>query len=249
MKLGFLGVGHLATSLLAGLRRADWPLDEITLAPRGQAQTLAAAQGYQVARDNSDLVATSEVVLLAVRPDDAAPALRGLPWRRDHLILSACAGVTLATLQAAAPKARIIRIMPITAAELGASPTLVFPDEDALHPLLSAFGSVIALRDENEFEVATVAAAIYGWVQVLISTGADWSGDNGLDPVTARQLIAETFVAAGRMIAEQDAPMAELLHTLVTPGGITEAGLETLETADVPKVWRAACDCVLSRLK
>ena len=49
-----------------------------------------------------------------------------------------------------------------------------------------------------------------------------------MDPAAARELTARTFVAAGRMISEQDAPIDELIRTLATPGGITEAGLNTL---------------------
>lgn len=248
MKLGIIGVGHLATSILTGLARAGWTAGDICLSPRGHGPELARRDGYVLAQDNRDLVRRCELVLLAVRPTDAAGAVEGLPWRKGQALLSACAGVSRAAIRAALP-ATIVRIMPITASELGASPTLVFPRTDAALPFLDALGSAIELDSEDQFDTATVSAAIYGWAQHLIIAGAEWSVAQGLDPHTARQLAARTFVAAGRMQAEQDAPMQDVLASLCTPGGITEAGLDHLATHSVKQAWCGACEVVLGRLR
>ncbi len=249
MRLGVIGVGHLATSLLKGLLRAGHAPEGIRLSPRGHGPELAAEHGFALAADNPALVADCDMVLLAVRPADAVDAVRGLPWRADHILVSACAGVTIARLAEGAGPAQIVRIMPITASELGASPTTVFPMRPELRPLLGALGTPIALESEDQFEAATVSAAIYGWAQALIRTGAEWGARNGLDPAVARQLMARTFVASGRMQGEQDAPMDEILASLCTPGGITEAGLRSLERAGMPEAWDEACDLVLARLR
>ncbi|QIE45246.1 NAD(P)-binding domain-containing protein [Pseudohalocynthiibacter aestuariivivens] len=248
MKLGIIGVGHLATSILKGLARSGWNPADICLSPRGHGPDLARRGGYALAKDNADLVRRCDLVLLAVRPMDAATTVDGLGWREGQVLMNACAGVSRAAIGAAAP-AHIVRIMPITASELGASPTLVYPRTEAALPFLDALGSAIELDSEDQFEAATVSAAIYGWAQQLIIAGADWSAAQGLNPQTARELAARTFVAAGRMQAEQDAPMHDILASLCTPGGITAAGLDHLESNAVPEAWRSACDLVLGRLR
>lgn len=246
MRLGILGVGHLAAAIIGGLLRSGMAPADILLAPRGQAVDLAARHGCALAADNADLVRRSDMVLLAVRPAVAAAAVQGLPWRAGQRVISACAGVPLAQL-AVAP-AQAVRIMPVTAAEIGASPTACFPDLADLRPLLARLGPVIALRSEAEFEIATVSAAVYGWVQDLIRRTADWSADQGLAPDTARQLVAGTFVAAGALVAARPEPMDQLLRALATPGGITECGLQVLEARAVGPAWTAACDAVADRL-
>ncbi|MBY8977144.1 NAD(P)-binding domain-containing protein [Rhodobacteraceae bacterium NNCM2] len=248
MKLGVIGVGHLAESLLMGLLRAEVDPAGIVLSPRGHGPELAQRHGFALATDNHALVDACDLVLLAVRPSSAAAALKGLPWRARHLVVSACAGVSIAVLEAEAAPARVARIMPITAAELGASPTAVYPMLRELAPLLEALGTAIPLTSEDQFEVATVSAAIYGWAQALIRRGAEWSAEHGLEPEIARQLMARTFVAAGRIQSEQDAPMEDILASLCTPGGITEAGLKHLTDHGVPEAWEGACDLVLCRL-
>ena len=249
MKLGIIGVGHLAEAIITGLLRAGTAREAILLAPRGKGPALGRRHGLPLCADNADVVSRSDAVLLAVRPDAAVAAVQGLPFRAGQPLLSACAGVTRASLAAAAPAAAVVRIMPITAASLGASPTLVHPATPAVTALLERIGTVVALEHEDQFEVATVSAAVYGWAQDLIATCAGFAVRNGMDPAAARELTARTFVAAGRMISEQDAPIDELIRTLATPGGITEAGLNTLAARGAGEAWEEACAVVLARLR
>ena len=253
MKLGIIGVGHLAEALLTGLMRpgAGGPgmaPERIILSPRGKGPALARACGCTLAADNAALVAGCDMVLLAVRPGDAAAALTGLPWRAGQTVLSACAGVPIAALESVAAPARIVRIMPILAGQFGASPTLVHPMMPALAPVLDAWGSTIALDHEAQFEAATTSAAIFGWVQALIASSADWTSTRGVPEAQARQLLAETFQAAAIMVRRTDRPIADLLASIATPGGITQAGLAHLQTRQVDIAWQEACDLVLNRL-
>ncbi|MFT4150676.1 MAG: NAD(P)-binding domain-containing protein [Paracoccaceae bacterium] len=249
MRLGVLGVGHLARAILKGLDRAGVDPSQVILSPRGHGPELAAAQGYGLAADNVELVARADVVLLAVRPAAAASAVTGLPWRAGQVLLSACAGVSADTLSSVAPGARVVRIMPMTAAEIGRSPTTIFPDDPVARGWIEKLGPVVPLAREQDFEVATVSAAVYGWAQDLIARTADWSAAQGLDAATARLLVARTFEGAGALIAEKPEPMPQLLEELVTPGGITERGLQVLGGAGLPAAWDAACQAVLDKLR
>lgn len=245
MVLGILGVGHLASAILAGLVRSGMA-DTILLSPRGKAAEMAGRYKLEICHDATDLVSRADVVLLAVRPADAAKAVSGLPWRENQVVVSVCAGVPLSDLPAA--PARLVRAMPLTAAEINASPTVFFPDIAEARQLIERLGPAIALRSEQQFEVATVNAAIYGWAQDLIRRSAEWCADQGADAQTMRQLVAQTFVAAGRLMAEKDQAMEDMLRELVTPGGITELGLKVLADSGQPAAWQAACEAVLSKL-
>jgi pyrroline-5-carboxylate reductase len=246
MIIGILGVGHLAASMLAGFRRSGLDPAAFILSPRGKAAALAARHGFQLAVDNRDLVERSDVVILSVRPTHAPEAVQGLPWREGQVVVSVCAGVPLARLDVA--PARAVRAMPFTASEIASSPTVYFPDLEQARTVLDRLGPSIALASETDFEVATVSAAVYGWAQDLIRNTADWSSARGLDPAIARRLAAMTFVAAGRLIAEKSEPMDQMLEELVTPGGITERGLQVLSARGVPAAWEEACAAVLDKL-
>lgn len=252
MRLGVIGVGHLAGTMLAGLARAggaEFDPGAILLSPRGHGTELAAQGGYGLADDNADLVRRCDLVLLAVRPAGAEAAVEGLPWRAGQVLISACAGVGLDRLAPLVGQARVARIMPVTAAAIGKSPTLLHPDLPQVADLLRAFGPVIPIRSEPEFEVATVSAAVYGWAQVMVRQTADWAEAQGLPPETARALVARTFEAAGALIAESPQEMDVMLRELVTPGGITERGLQVLSEGGLAPLWEDACGAVLTKLR
>ncbi|GAA5658039.1 pyrroline-5-carboxylate reductase [Brucella sp. NBRC 13694] len=246
MIFGILGVGHLATGIVAGLLRSGFKAENILLSPRGKAQELSALYSIELASDNKDVVDRADVVLVAVRPADAPESVNGLPWREGQVIISVCAGVTIDRLQVA--PARVVRAMPLTAAEINASPTVCFPALPEATAILKHLGPVIPLESEANFEIATVNAAVYGWVQDLVRQTAEWCSEKGLDDRSARQLIANTFVAAGRLIAEKPEPMSQLLSDLVTPGGITELGMKILSEGGHQAIWREASEAVLTRL-
>ena len=246
MIVGILGVGHLAASIITGLLRASVAPASLLLSPRGQASALSARWGIPLAADNDDLVTRADIVLLSVRPVDAPAAVQGLPWRSGQTLISFCAGVALGRLDAR--PACVMRAMPLTAAAINASPTVCFPAFEPGVAMLEKLGPAIPLASEDEFELATVNAAVYGWAQALIRQSADWATARGGDAGAMRQLTALTFVAAGRLIAETDRPMEALIGELVTPGGITELGLHVLAREGQPQAWHAACGAVLQHL-
>ena len=249
MKLGVIGVGHLSTAILKGLVRAAFiPAGDIVLSPRGHSNDLSKQFGFDVAESNANLVEDCDTILLAVRPKDAVSAVNGLPWRSDHVLMTACAGVSTSELLPVLAGAKVVRIMPTIASEFGESATLVFPEMPQLQPFFSALGKSYVLDDEDQFEVGTVSAAIFGWAQALIMNSNDWAAKNGMNADQARQLLAQTFISAGTIIAEKDQPVAEILKSLATPGGITEAGLQHLENTQTIRAWEEASEIVLKKL-
>lgn len=249
MVTGFIGVGHLGKIMVEALLAAGHPPESLLLSPRGKAGDLTRTHGLRLAGDNAEVVVGADLVILAVRPKDAVAAVTGLPWRAGQKLVSVCAGVLVGQLQAVLPQGvQVHRVMPLTAAAQAASPTTLYPDDAGVSALLSAFGPVLPLASEAEFETATVSAAVYGWVQKLVQLTANWSAAQGLPPETARQLAALTTVAAGRNVADSPLSMEVLLQELVTPGGITERGLITLREAGALQAWDAACDAVKAKL-
>ncbi len=246
-----LGVGHLAGYLVP--RLAGDPRRRVVLSPRNRqrAEALAARHdNIRVARDNRALVGESDVVILATRPGQAAAAIDRLPWRPGQTLVSVCAGVRLDTLMFNAGAATLARAMPITAAALGESPTCLYPDVAAAREVLEALGPVYALEHERELDVATLSAALYGWVHGLIADMALLHAQAGLPPALARELVARTVRAAGSMVAAQPGrSLPELLDELCAPGGVTELGLQSLRDSGALEQWRRAAAQVLESLR
>lgn len=252
MRIGILGVGHLGAYLVRGLVDAGTAPGDLLLSPRGAeaARRLSERHGVAVAASNAALVEAADLVVLAVRPADAVAAVDGLPWTSGHLLVSACAGVRLDALRPPAAPAEVVRAMPISAVSIGRSPTTVYPDHPDAREVFSRVGEVLVLPDEDAFSVASVSAALYGWVHDLIGHSVAWSAAQGLPEPLARRLQAQTFAAAAGMVLDApDLPVDELVRRLATPGGITQAGLDSLRRDGVGQAWMDAQDAALARLR
>ena len=76
------------------------------------------------------------------------------------------------------------------------------------------------------------------------------SAGGGVPPEVVRPLILETARGAAEMgLARPDQKLSALLDSLATPGGITRAGLKTLEDRQSLDAWTDAMDVVLKRLR
>lgn len=247
--IGFLGVGHIAEYMVRGLVRSGFDRSRILLGPRGsRREAMEQDFGLAVAGGNDELIRRSDAVMLCVPPSQAVTAVRGLDWRDGQLVISVCAGVRRGLIEAEVGPGEVVRAMPISAAALCASPTPLYPDEPQASAIFARLGSVLPIPTEQQFEVATIDAAVYGWVHDLIRLTADASVARGLDAATARLLAARTFAAAAEMVDDSRAQIADLVSALSTPGGITEAGLKVLAAHGHGSAWEAACEEVWRKL-
>ena len=248
-RLGIIGAGHLAGFVAEGLRRSCWDGDLLIPARGERAEAFAARHRATVMADAQAVIQGADAVLVAVRPAQIKAALAGTKWPEGRQLISAMAGVKIAALQALAPGAKIIRSMPISAATLGASPTPVFPRDEAAEALLARLGPVIPMESEAALEAASANAAAYGWYFRLIARMIAANEATGLAPAEAKRIAVETIRAAAEVALASDAPAEDIIAALATPGGITAQGLEVLEKADAFAPWDGAFAAVAARVK
>lgn len=245
--LGLLGVGHLGAALARGFRRAGVRSGRILLSPRGDAvRALAAETGCRIAADLPALVAEADIVLLCVRPDQAMDVLAPLRFRPGQLVVSALAAVSLAALAPRVAPARCVRAMPMTAAELGLSPTALHPPDAVAEALLAPLGPVLPMAREEDLDLATAGAVLYTFARLTVLLTRDWLVRAGMPPAAAEALAAAHLAAAAGMMREG---RMGGLETLATRGGVGEAALATAEAQGLPRAWGAAFDAALARIR
>jgi len=178
MDVGFIGAGHIARALGQGWSRPgleDAPGLRYFDVSRSAAEATAQAMGADVAPDLLGLVERSELVIVAVRPQQVQDVLtETAPLLGPRALVSVAAGVPLADLRAALPDgARVGRVMPNVAAALGLGvflfvPGTLGPRAAAVEELFARAGEVVAL-DEGDFDAATaVAGCMPGVLAALV---------------------------------------------------------------------------------
>ncbi|MTI08996.1 NAD(P)-binding domain-containing protein [Curvivirga aplysinae] len=251
MTLGIIGVGHLASYLVAGIRRSG-DQRRIVLSPRNKdvAAKIAANFNCEIAKDNQSVVNEADIVLLATRPVHALMALQEVAFREGQIMLSAVAGVCVNDITPYAKPAEVVRCLPLAPAEVCAGATPIFPDNAAVQELLDPVVTVIPVEDEEEFELGSVFGCIGGWVYTLIGQLQNWLEKQGMPSEQARSLAIETFHGATSLAKEQ--PTMDLLeqaNLIATEGTFTKFFQDTFEDKGGMKALFESSDALSERLK
>ncbi len=259
-RIAFLGGGHMARALIGGLLRRGASARQLGVGePEAQARTALEREfGLQATADNAAAVQSASVVVLAVKPQAVADALRSIPaiaLAHRPVLLSIAAGVRIADLARLLPAGLpIVRAMPNRPALLGAgitglfAPPVVTPAQRAqAEQIAGAAGRFVWLRAESELDVVTaLSGSGPAYFFLLAECLAQAAVELGLDRGTALMLAAETLHGSG-VLARGDASLAEQRAAVTSRGGTTQAALEVLEAGGFPALVGRALRAAAAR--
>ncbi|RVQ66607.1 pyrroline-5-carboxylate reductase [Croceicoccus ponticola] len=231
-----VGCGNMGGAMLAGWLRGGMAGENFTVV---DPYVDAVPDGVRLLRTVPD--ETFDVVLLAIKPQgliDAVPTIEPVMGPQT-VLLSLLAGVELATLAARFPRAgAVVRVMPNLSAALGKSPVALAGDGVSAERVAMVDALMMPLGQgewigEDRFDLVTALAGsgpafVYRFIDALGAAATDL----GLPEDQARRLaIATVDGATALALASEHAP-AELARRVASPGGVTEAGLRTLDADD-----------------
>jgi pyrroline-5-carboxylate reductase len=242
LTVGFLGAGKMATALARGFIQAGLAKAEQIIAsdPVEAARSAFAKEvGARTTAFNPDVLKSANVLLLAVKPDQVADALKEMRshFTEKHLLISIAAGVTLAKLEAGlGSDARVIRVMPNTPALVGASATAyalgknATPEDGRLaQKLFSSVGVAFQLKESLLDAVTGLSGSGPAYAYMFIEALSDGGVAVGLPRDVATRLAAQTVLGSARMVLETGQHPGALKDMVTSPGGTTIEGIHELE--------------------
>jgi pyrroline-5-carboxylate reductase len=241
-RLGFIGSGKMATALARGLLNARLTSPDRLSAsdPVAEARSvLSAATGIQVFEHNEPVIAQSDVLVLAIKPQVMLPVLTeiGPLVTPGHLVISIAAGVTIRQLvEQLGQDRRVVRVMPNTPCLVSAGASAYSPggaatpdDVHLVGRILAAVGRAIPVPESQLDAVTGLSGSGPGFVAVVIEALSDGGVRSGLPREVANVLAAQTVLGTAKMILETGLHPAALKDMVASPGGTTAAGLHVLE--------------------
>ncbi len=208
------------------------------------AHALADDTGARVVGSASELIEASDVVVLAVKPQVLPVVLEEIAEdvaRQGPLVVSIAAGVTLDTIGAALPGARIVRVMPNVNALVGAGMAALcgntaVGEEDlaAVEELFAAVGDVVRIAEKDFATYTAIAGSSPAFVFTFIDALARGAVREGMPKALSVQIAAQAVLGSARMVlerAEAGTTPADLADMVSSPGGTTIAGLVAMEEA------------------
>jgi len=258
--IALIGAGQMGRALATGFcRDGGFPAaDLVVFDPVEAAQTAVAEAlpGVRFAASAAEAAALARLVILAVKPQQAANAYAELrtTLADQSIVLSIVAGLPIATIAAATGTSRIVRVMPNTPCLVGRGVSAVAAtagidrgDLDRILGLFASVGSVHEVAESLLDAVTAVSGSGPGYVALLIEALADGGVRAGLPRALAQALAIETFGGTAALLAVTKEHPAVIRDRVSSPGGTTIAGLAVLEQAGVRGAIGAAVTAAASR--
>tara|TARA_B110001452_G_scaffold71725_1_gene57934 strand:+ start:5833 stop:6666 length:834 start_codon:yes stop_codon:yes gene_type:complete len=258
--IAFIGGGNMASCIIGGMIANGFSAQDIIVSEPGDQSRLRLEDTYSLTTftDNQAAVKHADLIVLAVKPQimrsvaiDLAPALDA-----NSVVVSIAAGIPLGALQTwLGANTAIVRAMPNTPAMLLEGATGLFANQhvdptkrDLVTTIFQAIGYACWVETEAQINAVIAVsgsgpAYIFRIIEIMQKVGQEL----GLPAQIARELSLQTALGSARMATESATGAAQLREQVTSPGGTTQAALNTFEQLGLEATFREAMRSALNR--
>ncbi|MDC0512582.1 NAD(P)-binding domain-containing protein [Gammaproteobacteria bacterium] len=246
MKICFLGCGNIAQAIIDGLIKSGMQPSNIACIERNEQRVRSLkSQNLQIIELENLASIDFDLIVLAVKPKDALSAAQSiLKHAPTAIILSVVAGIGIEKYSQ--PKS-IIRVMPNTACAFGKGVTAIYAlDQSSVafssaNSLFRKVGHVLTLQNEDEMHRFTsiIGSGQAFLFQVLNTYLKELEKISSTDQVAAKSMFQDFVSSLGESFS-QNPSFESLINKIKSPGGTTQAGLESLEKNNLDKILQDA---------
>ncbi len=259
-KIGFIGGGNMASSLISGLIASGHAPEQIWVSDISP-DTLTALKkqlNVNTSVNNDDIINAVDVVVLAVKPQTLSAVAQSIAaqiQQKKSLVVSIAAGINQNSLSRwLGADTAIVRCMPNTpalvltgATALHANDKVTGEQRDLAENILRSVGIALWVEDEAELDAVTaVSGSGPAYYFLLMEAMEKAALELGLTQETARLLVQQTALGAAKIALESAESPEQLRKRVTSPGGTTQKAIETFEqggfTELVSKALHAARD-------
>jgi len=253
MKLGFIGTGKIALSVITGICTSKISFQKIIISPRNRniAQKLKKRfRKVNIAKNNQEIVDKCNWVFLSVTPKVGKKILPKLNFRSNQKIISFISTINLIQLKKIVKKkAKIVRAIPLPPISLGKGPVPIYPPDKQVKFFFDKIGTTIEIRSEklskNFWSTSGMMAPFYEMLKVL----ADWLVKKGIKRKESQKYITSLFVALSEdSVVNSKNHLKYLVAESQTPGGLNEQGVKELRKFGFYKSLEKSLNNILKRL-
>ncbi len=262
-KIGFIGAGNMGEALIKGMLLSQSFGPQQLLASDKVSQRLnylTETYKIKVFKKNSEVVRRSDVIILAVKPQNLEEALKEMRegFSKDKLLISILAGIPVGKLQGILKRgARVIRAMPNAPALVQEGATAIFRGDQATEKdvqiarrIFDSVGKTIILQDESLMDAVTgLSGSGPAYVFVILEALSDGGVAMGLSREVATNLAIQTIAGAAKLARESRKHPGELKDMITSPGGTTIVGLKKLEEGGLRASLMEAVEAATLRSK
>ncbi len=244
-ELGVIGGGNMAEAIVCGaLKHGVLKASNVIVSdPVGARRAVFETQGITTTDDNARVVKGAKQVMLAVKPQmltEIAAYLKEIDIERQ-VVVSIMAGVsTRKIVEMAVGGLRVVRVMPNTPLIVGRGMSAISMGEHALEGdkdlilrVLTAAGEAVVLDEEHMDAVGALSGSGPAYVFYLAEAMAEAASSMGMPAKWIDTFVQQTILGAATLMKESEESPSELRRRVTSPGGSTQAAIESMEAANV----------------
>lgn len=242
MKIGVLGLGKMGEAIVQGLARSKNNHDfsvQATTRSKENAEEASRRLSIHCHTSNENLVASSEIIILCVKPHQAEKVLRSVSKqiKSSQLLVSICASITTAQLNIwSGDKAAVIRAMPNTPCLIGQGMTVYCAgagvkerDLTLVKEIFDTLGKTAVIEEALMDGATGLSGCGPAYVYLIIEALSEAGVKVGLPRPVATLLASQTLAGSAEMVLNRGVHPAALKDEVTTPAGCTIDGLMALE--------------------
>jgi pyrroline-5-carboxylate reductase len=243
MKIGFIGLGNMATAMIGGMLEKKTAAAEDIIGSARTASTrdrIKEKFHIRTVETNVQAAREADILFLAVKPIFMSEVIEEIKEsvKKDALIVSIAAGRDLKFLKEAfgRPELKIVRCMPNTPALVSEGCTGVCAGEevsqeelDKVVKLMESFGRASIVPERLMDVVVGVSGSSPAYVFLFIEAMADGAVAAGMPRKQAYEFAAQAVLGSAKMVLETGMHPGELKDMVCSPGGTTIQAVKVLE--------------------
>ena len=239
-KIAIIGGGHIGQALVEGFIKSGKVSGSQIIVANPSLTKLAhlGKHGVALTSDNKVAVAKADLVFLAVKPLTTGLVLKEInSVLKGKIVISLAAVVSIKNLRKYARNAEIVRIMPNMAIACNQGVIGLFGSEknkNQIKQLLSVLGSVIEMEKEEDLDSLTLLSGCGpAIVSQFIEMLANYGIKIGLSAGISQTLALQAFKGTTAILENSKLLPSQLIQSVSTKGGISEAILTTMLEQDL----------------
>jgi len=253
MRLGFIGTGKIASSVITGICNSKISFKKILVSPRNRnvAQRLKRKfRKVSIAKNNQEIVNACNWVFLAVTPKVGKKIIPNLKFRSNQKVISFIATINLAQLRKAiGKKVKIVRAIPLPPISIRKGPVPICPPDKQVKSFFNKLGTTVEIKNEksskNFWATSGMMAPFYELLKVL----SDWLVKRGIKRNEAQKYITSLFVALSEdSVMNSKKDLKYLVKDSQTPKGLNEQAVKQLRKAGFYRSLEKSLNSILKRL-
>lgn len=259
-RLAFIGCGNMGEALLRGLlnrglfKKSYIIASEIRTSRRDYLKRI---YSITVTSSNAEATRKSDIVILAVKPQDMPAVLDELSSTlKTKLIITIAAGITSAFIRNRTGARRIIRVMPNTPALTGCGITAISAakgvsphDIEVCDNIFSCVGETVHLKERYIDAVTAVSGSGPAYFFSLMEAMIEAAVSCGLNRRVAERLTLQTAFGAVMLQHNSKICPSTLREKVTSKGGTTEAALKVFKKRRFKELIEVAIKAAVSRAR